>query len=60
VASQLGLGINAGHGLDYYNIKKVISIEEIEEFSIGHSIVARALMVGMGKAVREMIALIEG
>ncbi|MEE8381318.1 MAG: pyridoxine 5'-phosphate synthase [Thermodesulfobacteriota bacterium] len=60
VASQLGLGINAGHGLDYYNIKKVISIEEIEEFSIGHSIVARALMVGMEKAVREMIALIEG
>jgi len=38
----------------------VISIEEIEEFSIGHSIVARALMVGMEKAVREMIALIEG
>ena len=60
VASQLGLWINAGHGLDYYNIKKVISIEEIEEFSIGHSIVARALMVGMEKAVREMIALIEG
>jgi len=60
VASQLGLGINAGHGLDYYNIKKVISIEEIEEFSIGHSIVARALMVGMEKAVREMISLIEG
>jgi pyridoxine 5-phosphate synthase len=60
VASQLGLGINAGHGLDYYNIEKVISIEEIEEFSIGHSIVARALMVGMEKAVREMIALIEG
>jgi pyridoxine 5-phosphate synthase len=60
VASQLGLGINAGHGLDYYNIKKVVSIEEIEEFSIGHSIIARAIMVGMEQAVREMRALIEG
>lgn len=60
VASQLELGINAGHGLDYYNIKKVVSIEEIEEFSIGHSIIARAIMVGMEQAVREMIALIEG
>ena len=60
VASQLGLGINAGHGLDYYNIKKVVSIEEIEEFSIGHSIIARAIMVGMEQAVREMIALVEG
>ncbi|KPJ59017.1 MAG: pyridoxine 5'-phosphate synthase [Deltaproteobacteria bacterium DG_8] len=60
IASRLGLGINAGHGLDYQNIKKVISIEEIEEFSIGHSIVARAVMVGMEQAVREMLALIKG
>lgn len=60
IASQLGLGINAGHGLDYQNIKKVVAIEEIEEFSIGHSIVARAVMVGMEKAVREMLALIKG
>lgn len=59
-ASRLGLGINAGHGLDYHNIKKVISIEEIEEFSIGHSIIARAVMVGMEQAVREMVALIKG
>lgn len=58
-ASRLGLGINAGHGLDYHNIKKVISIEEIEEFSIGHSIIARAVMVGMEQAVREMVALIK-
>lgn len=60
VASRLGLGINAGHGLNYHNIKKVVSIEGIEEFSIGHSIVARAVMVGMEKAVREMMALIKG
>lgn len=59
VASRLELGINAGHGLDYQNIKKVVSIEEIEEFSIGHSIVARAVMVGMEQAVREMLALIK-
>ena len=60
IASQLGLSINAGHGLDYRNIKKVVLIKEIEEFSIGHSIVARAVMVGMEKAVREMLALIKG
>jgi len=60
VASRLGLGINAGHGLNYHNIKKVVSIEEIEEFSIGHSIISRAVMVGMEKAVREMLALIKG
>ena len=60
VASQLGLGINAGHGLDYHNIKKLTSIKEIEEFSIGHSIVARAVLVGMEHAVREMLALIKG
>jgi len=60
VASRLGLGVNAGHGLNYHNIKKVVSIEEIEEFSIGHSIISRAVMVGMEKAVREMLALIKG
>ncbi|MDY6856647.1 MAG: pyridoxine 5'-phosphate synthase [Thermodesulfobacteriota bacterium] len=58
MASKLKLGINAGHGLNYQNIKTLIGIEEIEEFSIGHSIVSRALLVGMNRAVREMIALI--
>ncbi len=60
VASRLELGINVGHGLDYHNIKKIISIKEIEDFSIGHSIVARAIMVGMDRAVKEMLALING
>jgi len=46
--------------LDYYNIKKVVAIKEVEEFSIGHSIIARAVMVGMEKAVREMLTLIKG
>jgi len=58
VASELELGINAGHGLNYQNIKKLVGINEIEEFSIGHSIISRALFVGLGQAVREMIALI--
>ena len=58
MASKLKLGINAGHGLNYQNIKTLIGIEEIEEFSIGHSIISRALLVGMDRAVREMIELI--
>jgi pyridoxine 5-phosphate synthase len=60
LASRIGLGVNAGHGLDYHNIKKLIVLEHIEEFSIGHSIIARALMVGMEQAVKEMLALIKG
>ena len=60
VASRLGLGINAGHGLNYYNIKQLLSFEQIAEYSIGHSIIARAIMVGMEQAVREMITLVKG
>ena len=58
MASKIRLGINAGHGLNYQNIKSLTGIDEIEEFSIGHSIVCRALFVGFYKAVKEMIALI--
>ncbi len=58
MASKLKLGINAGHGLDYQNIKRLIGINEIEEFSIGHSIISRALFVGLDQAVREMIELV--
>lgn len=58
MASELKLGINAGHGLNYLNIKKLVGINEIEEFSIGHSIISRALFVGLDQAVREMIELI--
>jgi len=60
LASHLGLGINAGHGLNYINIKKLLCIGQIEEFSIGHSIIARALMVGMQQAVRELVSVIQG
>jgi pyridoxine 5-phosphate synthase len=57
---ELGLGINAGHGLDYRNIREVVALGGIEEFNIGHSIVSRAVLVGMERAVREMAALIRG
>jgi pyridoxine 5-phosphate synthase len=60
LAFRLGLGVNAGHGLDYHNIKQLLALELIEEFSIGHSIIARALMVGMEQAVKEMLSLIKG
>jgi len=60
LARKLGLGVNAGHGLDYQNVKKVCLIEEIQEFSIGHSIIARACLVGIKEAVAEMLKLIGG
>lgn len=55
----LGLKIHAGHGLDYKNIHPVAAITEIEEFSIGFSIVARAAITGIEQAVREMAALVD-
>jgi pyridoxine 5-phosphate synthase len=58
-ARKLGLGVNAGHGLNYQNIGAVVALGGIEEFNIGHSIVARATLVGMDRAVREMIALLK-
>jgi pyridoxine 5-phosphate synthase len=58
-AHGLGLEVKAGHGLHYFNVRRIADIPEIEELSIGHSIVARAVMVGMERAVREMIALIQ-
>ena len=56
---KLRLGINAGHGLCYNTIKIFKGLREIDEFSIGHSIVSRAVLVGMEKAVKEMLALIK-
>jgi len=57
-AEKMGLHVCAGHGLNYQNVKLVAQIKEIEELSIGHSIVSRAVLVGMTKAVEEMIKLI--
>ncbi|MCD6265195.1 MAG: pyridoxine 5'-phosphate synthase [Deltaproteobacteria bacterium] len=58
LGSQLKLKVHAGHGLNYVNIKRFSSIPEIEEYSIGHSIIARAVMVGLDQAIREMINLV--
>ena len=53
-AHGLGLVVNAGHGLTYRNVRPVVAIPEIVELNIGHTIISRALMVGMERAVREM------
>ncbi len=57
-ARQLGLRVNAGHGLTYQNVEAVAAITGIEELNIGHTIVARALAVGLEQAVRQMKQLI--
>lgn len=57
---ELGLGVNAGHGLHYHNVQEIARIPEIDELAIGHSIIARAIFVGLDRAVRDMIALIQG
>ena len=57
-AAKMGLGVSAGHGLNYQNVVDVAKIKQIEELNIGHSIISRAVLVGMDKAVREMIELI--
>lgn len=59
-ARKLGIGVNAGHGLNYQNITPIVAMKGIEELNIGHSIVARASLVGMERAVREMLALMKG
>ena len=59
LGAQLGLKVSAGHGLNYVNVKRFQGLEEIEEYSIGHSIIARAVYVGLDQAVREMVALVE-
>lgn len=58
-AAKLRLGVSAGHGLNYQNVREVATIPEIEELNIGHSIVARAILVGMERAVRDMLALMK-
>ena len=57
-AKKLGMGVNAGHGLDYQNIKIFREVPDIDEVSIGHAIIARAVIVGIKEAVQEMIRLI--
>jgi pyridoxine 5-phosphate synthase len=59
LAYKLGMGVNAGHGLNYQNVKRLTHIPEIVEYNIGHSIIARAVMVGLDQAVREMKVLLD-
>ena len=59
LARQLGMSVAAGHGLDYANVQDIARVEEIDELNIGHSIVSRAVFVGLERAVRDMRALIE-
>ena len=57
---ELGLQVNAGHGLNYHNVQAVAALDGITEFNIGHAIVARALVAGMHAAVRDMKRLLVG
>jgi len=57
---NIGLKVYAGHGLDVRNIVPILALPEIEEFNIGHSIIARAVFIGLGPAVMEMADLIHG
>jgi pyridoxine 5-phosphate synthase len=59
LSHKLRLGVNVGHGICYNTIKAFKGLKEIDEFSIGHSIVSRAALVGMERAVREMLALVK-
>jgi len=54
LGKSLGLGVNAGHGLDYTNIKPIAAIREIDEVSIGYAVIVRSIFIGLEQAVREM------
>jgi len=59
LGAKLGLRVSAGHGLDYHNVRLLTGISEIEEYNIGHSIISRAVFVGLDRAVREMRDLVQ-
>ena len=58
LAKRIGFQVLAGHGLNYHNVRRIVEIEEIVELNIGHSLIARATLVGMERAVREMKSLL--
>jgi pyridoxine 5-phosphate synthase len=60
MASEVGMIVTAGHGLNYQNIFPFLNIPEIREVSIGHSIISRALFTGLQKAVEDMIKILSG
>lgn len=59
MAAEMEMDVNAGHGLNYLNIVHIRSIPEIEEVSIGHALISRAVFVGLDRAVKEMLALVK-
>jgi pyridoxine 5-phosphate synthase len=59
-ANDLGLLVNAGHGINYENVVKILTVPCLSELNIGHAIVSRALTVGMEQAVREMMTAMRG
>jgi len=59
MASEAGIQVNAGHGLNYTNVKPILSLPKLVELNIGHAIVSRALFVGLEKATREMVTLLD-
>jgi len=58
-ANKLGLGVSAGHGLNYQNVRAIAGIPQIEELNIGHAIIARAAMTGLERAVKDMLDLMK-
>ena len=58
-AADLDLSVSVGHGLNYMNIRRFGSLSQVDEYSIGHSIIARAVMVGIERAVREMVEFVK-
>lgn len=58
IACELGLGLNAGHGLNYENTAAIAKIEGMHELNIGHSIISRAVFVGLDKAIKDMLSII--
>ncbi len=59
-ARQLGLRVNAGHGLNYANLRALHAVPHLEELNIGHSIISRAVFTGLDRAVKDMLALMQG
>ena len=59
LGQALGLRVHAGHGLNYENVFPLLAVPEIIEFNIGHSIVSRAVFVGLAKAVQEMKKILQ-
>lgn len=57
-AKKLGMGVNAGHGLDYQNIKDFAVLKDIDEVSIGHAVLAKSIFIGLEKAITDMMNLI--